>query len=52
MRLSKCEVRKLSADFRTGAAAVVRLLYINAPPNHHLASAGGAEIVSAPNGRR
>jgi hypothetical protein len=52
MRLSECEVRKLSADIRTSAVVVVRLLYINAPPHHHLASAGGAEIVSAPNGRR
>jgi hypothetical protein len=48
MSLSKCEVRKLSANIRTSAVVVVRLLLYNRTTHYHSERGRSAETISAP----
>jgi hypothetical protein len=45
---SKCEVRKLSANIRTSAVVVVRLLLYNRTTHYHFERGPSAETISAP----
>jgi hypothetical protein len=48
MSRSKCEVRKLSANIRTSAVVVVRLLLYNRTTHYHSERGRSAETISAP----
>jgi hypothetical protein len=48
MSPSKCEVRKLSANIRTSAVVVVRLLLYNRTTHYHSERGRSAETISAP----
>jgi hypothetical protein len=48
MSLSKCEVRKLSANIRTSAVVVVRYILLYRTSHYHSGHGRGAETISAP----